>query len=236
LITIPAVLLRSNLSYVEDIDRWWSFASGFFMIVLKSSANFEWPWANACDEQKAEAIFAQTYPSLYRHLKAFEEWTDTTTNKKAGLRQREDQGRFWWELRSSKYYEAFDQGYIAYQDIAFNSAFEIKRAVFPEMTAFCLPTICPVLLATLNSPVMWYFMSRAMLHGKDEAIRCNLFQFRTVRVKDKTIFFRRLRLIFPGLLDKSKNLTFAFSTGFVTNSASTSPTPRSLSRRKRQRR
>jgi hypothetical protein len=32
------------------------------MIVLKSSVNFEWPWANACDEQKAEAIFAQTYP------------------------------------------------------------------------------------------------------------------------------------------------------------------------------
>jgi hypothetical protein len=109
--------------------------------------------------------------SLYRHLKAFEEWTDNMTNKKAGLRQREDQGRFWWELRSSRYYDTFDQGYIAYQDIAFNSAFEIKRAVFPELTAFCLPTICPVLLATLNSPVMWYFMSRAMLHGKDQALR-----------------------------------------------------------------
>jgi hypothetical protein len=39
------------------------------------------------------------------------------------------------------------------------------------MTAFCLPTICPVLFATLNSPVMWYSMSRAMLHGKDEALR-----------------------------------------------------------------
>ena len=28
------------------------------MIVLKSSGNHSWPWADAADEEKAEAIFA----------------------------------------------------------------------------------------------------------------------------------------------------------------------------------
>ena len=88
-----------------------------------------------------------------------------------GLRHREDQGRFWWELRSNAYYSAFDEGYIAYQDIAYHSAFELKAGVVPEMTAFCIPKNDTFLLSVLNSPICWHYMSRNMLHGKDEALR-----------------------------------------------------------------
>jgi hypothetical protein len=91
----------------QDIERWWSPDSGLFMIVLKSSGNFAWPWAEAADAQGAEPIFAKTYPALHAHMKGFEEYRDPKTGKQAGLRHREDQGRFWWELRPCDYYEAF---------------------------------------------------------------------------------------------------------------------------------
>jgi hypothetical protein len=155
------------------------------MIALKSSTNFAWEWANAKDEQQAEAIFSRTYPSLYGHMKLYEQWEEPETRQLAGLRHREDQGRFWWELRSSKYYGVFDSGFVAYQDIAFNSAFEQRIDVFPEMTAFCLPSVCPALLSILNSSMMWYYMSRAMLHGKDEALRLKTDKMQIIPISTK---------------------------------------------------
>lgn len=64
----------------QDIDRWWSPPSGEFMIVLKSSSNFNWPWSAVENEEQAERVFATTYPVLHRHMKEFEEWIDPTTN------------------------------------------------------------------------------------------------------------------------------------------------------------
>lgn len=58
------------------------------MIVLTSSGDHSWPWSAAADELVAEALFAESYPALHRHMKGFED----------RLRTRQDQGRFWWEL------------------------------------------------------------------------------------------------------------------------------------------
>jgi hypothetical protein len=83
----------------QDIKRWWSPSGGQHMIVLKSSNDYRWPWAEAVDEKEAEHLFKSVYPSLYRHMKSFEEWTEPDTGRVRGLRHREDQGRWWWELR-----------------------------------------------------------------------------------------------------------------------------------------
>lgn len=111
----------------QDIERWWSPDSGLYMIVLKSSANHDWPWANAVDEVRAETIFARTFPALHRHMKVFEEWTDAKSGKQVGLRHREDQGRFWWELCSSDYYETFERPKILYVDITWSACFTMDR-------------------------------------------------------------------------------------------------------------
>ena len=55
----------------QDIKRWVPDWQGLWMIVLKSSANQPWPWAEAGDD--AETIFARTCPSLHAHLKPLQE-------------------------------------------------------------------------------------------------------------------------------------------------------------------
>jgi hypothetical protein len=92
----------------QDIDRWWSPPSGLHMIVLKSSGDQTWPWAGAADETDAERRFRATYPSLYAHMKRFEEIVDPDTGRRRGLRHRDDHGRFWWELRPCSYYQLFE--------------------------------------------------------------------------------------------------------------------------------
>lgn len=155
----------------QDVERWWSPDRGLFMILLRSSGDYSWPWAKTSDEAQAETLFKKTYPSLHRHMKKFEAWKDEKTNEWRGLRYREDQGRFWWELRPNRYYDVFDRGYIAYQDIAFKSAFSRVCKIVPEMTAFCIPSFGSFLVSVLNSPAMWYLLTRLTLHGKDEALR-----------------------------------------------------------------
>jgi hypothetical protein len=81
----------------QDIKRWTPEWAGMWMILLKSSENQQWPWSDQGED--AEAVFAQTYPSLYAYLQPME----------AKLRARQDHGRFWWELRSCACYEVFDK-------------------------------------------------------------------------------------------------------------------------------
>lgn len=149
----------------QDVKRWHSVESGLYMIVMKSSADADWLWADSdyLNEQgsTAEEVFKREFSSLYSHFKPLE----------PQLRRREDQGRNWWELRPSQNYAYFGQDYIAYQDIAYHSAFARVNGSLPEMTAFCIPSSDPYLLAVLNSPIMWHLMSRITLHGKDEALR-----------------------------------------------------------------
>ncbi len=156
----------------QDIERWWSPASGLFMIVLKSSGNHAWPWANAADEVQAEEIFAATYPSLHQHMKAFEETgVNPKTKKPAGLRHREDQGRFWWELRSCDYYEAFERPKIVYQAIQFSPRYALERdGLYGNNKTYFLTTASPGIVGCLNSPLQWWVAWRKLLHLKDEAL------------------------------------------------------------------
>lgn len=156
----------------QDIERWHSPDSGLFMIVLKSSGNHPWPWASESDEKQAEAIFARTYPSLHRHMKAFEaEWRDGKGTKRTGLRARQDQGRFWWELRSCDYYEAFDRPKIVYQAIQFAPRYAVeRRGLYGNNKTYFLTSDSTAVAAALNSPLLWWVSWRRFLHMKDEAL------------------------------------------------------------------
>ena len=95
----------------QDVSRWAPDWAGLWMIALKSSENCPWPWAEAGEE--AESIFAQTYPALHAHMSQFRE----------PLIKRQDQGRYWWELRSCGYWHEFAKPKIMYQDITWRSQF-----------------------------------------------------------------------------------------------------------------
>jgi len=129
------------------------------MILLKSSENQAWHWSEA--GELAETVFAQAFPSLYAHLKAFED----------ALRKRQDRGRFWWELRSCVYYAAFERPKLLYQEIQFHPSYCLETDGYHSNNkTFLVPTADPWLLAILNSPLMWWYTWRYLPHMKDEAL------------------------------------------------------------------
>ena len=129
------------------------------MIVLKSSGDHAWPWSAAGDD--AEEMFRRTYPSLYEHVKPLEE----------KLRKRQDKGRYWWELRSSAYYDLFEQPKIMYQVIQFHPQYGFDTSgVMTNNKGFFIPSDNGWLLAVLNSPLMWWHNWRYLGHMKDEAL------------------------------------------------------------------
>jgi phage terminase small subunit len=156
----------------QDIERWHSPDSGLYMIVLRSSGNYDWPWADASDESEAEKTFAVTYPALYAHMKSYEDMgKNPKTGKPRGLRYREDQGRFWWELRACDYYDAFEAPKISYQVIQFYPKYALDTASqYGNDKTFFLPSDGSPLLSTLNSPIMWWHNWRFLQHLKDEAL------------------------------------------------------------------
>jgi hypothetical protein len=144
----------------QDFSRWCADWAGLWMIVLKSSENHDWPWARA--GENAEQVFAKTYPSLYSHALSY----------RASLEGRQDQGRYWWELRSCAYWEAFARPKIMYPEITWRSDWGIDRGgMLCNNTAYFLASDDPWILAVANSPVIWWYSWRAATHGKDEALR-----------------------------------------------------------------
>lgn len=144
----------------QDISRWASDWDGRWIILLKSSENQNWPWSNAGSQ--AETIFAQSYPAIYQHLKQFE----------TALIKRQDQGRFWWELRSCAYYDVFEVGKIITQDLATYSWFCYEdREIYPVNTCYIWPTSDLYVLAWLCSPIAWWIMHHSLQKGINDTLR-----------------------------------------------------------------
>ena len=135
----------------QDIKRWNSDWKNLWMILLKSSSDHLWSWSNAKTEIEAEKIFSTEFPSLYTHLKSFENQ----------LRKRQDQGRYWWELRPCAFYETFEKPKILYQEINTFPTYSIDHSGnFLNNKVFFLPTADLFLLACLNSPIGWWISHR----------------------------------------------------------------------------
>ena len=144
----------------QDFGRWHAASSDFWMIVMASSENRDWPWSERGPD--AEAVFAKTYPATHAHLSRF----------KNELQLRQDQGRYWWELRSCAYWADFDRPKIMYPEITWRSQWCLDTAgTLCNNTAYFLGSEDLWLLAAANAPITWWFAWRRAVHGKDEALR-----------------------------------------------------------------
>jgi hypothetical protein len=144
----------------QDIKRWCPQWDGLWMILLKSSSDYHWPWADSGIE--SEAVFERSLPSIYKHIKQYEN----------ELKTRLDQGKNWWELRTCSYYDVFGRNKIVWQDLGFHSRFcQSESTAIIEATCFTLASNDLWLLAVLNSPLMWAYLWRNTVHGKDEVLR-----------------------------------------------------------------
>jgi hypothetical protein len=144
----------------QDISRWSPQWAGLWMIVIKSSHDHPWSWADLGAD--AEAEFRRVHPGLHAHLKGFED----------SLIRRVDKGRYWWELRSCSYWDKFDREKIIYQDITWRANYCLDAArSLTNNTVYFMPEWDYWSLSVLNSPISWWFSWRKAQHGKDEAIR-----------------------------------------------------------------
>lgn len=156
----------------QDVRRWAPEWEGLWMIILQSSHDHPWPWAGM-DESKAEACFAATHPGLHARMKPMEQ----------ALRKRADQGRYWWELRRCVYYEHFAQPKIVWKDLSFHSAFCMDgQGYFTNNLCYFITNKDAWLLAALNSPLIWSYLFRHTIHGKDEVLRLRVNNMETLPV------------------------------------------------------
>jgi hypothetical protein len=128
----------------------WSIAwPGLWMIVLKSSGDFPWPWADSGDQ--AEEVFKEIYPSLFDYMKKFE----------GALIKRQDKGRYWWELRACAYWQSFEESKIVWPDISKLPRFSMdKEARYLGNTGYIIPGGDYYLLGVLASWATWFMISK----------------------------------------------------------------------------
>ena len=131
----------------RTIRKWNAEAPEEHLIVIASSTNVTWPWTGVEDEE-AERIFSENYPAIHQHL----------AHHRQRLATREDIGKFYWELRSCDYYEAFDAPKVIYSGTAksFYGCYD-TAGNYGLASTWALPIEDLSLLAILNSRLFdWY--------------------------------------------------------------------------------
>jgi adenine-specific DNA-methyltransferase len=116
---------------------------------LKSPTPKDHLWSSKT-EKEAERIFSEQYPAIYKYFNQFRDQ----------LIARSDQGRFFWELRSCKYWQDFEKPKIIFPDIALSSRYTYyKESMYVDMTAFIIPTQNLYVLGVLNSIIAETFIA-----------------------------------------------------------------------------
>jgi hypothetical protein len=134
----------------RDIKRWQVNYADLYLIRIESSENVRHPWSGKA-AAAAEKVFASTYPAIYQHMRPL----------RAALIERDDQGHFFWELRSCAYWSEFERPKIVYPDIAQCPQFAFDpRGYYLANTSYLLPTDDKWLLGVLNSRLVFWFYIR----------------------------------------------------------------------------
>ncbi|MEG4516563.1 MULTISPECIES: Eco57I restriction-modification methylase domain-containing protein [unclassified Microcoleus] len=178
----------------QDIKRWSPEWANLWVILLKSSSDSVWPWSKAND--KAEEVFAQTFPSVYKYMKPMQE----------KLSKRSDQGRYWWELRSCAYYNVFQEPKIITQDLATYSWFcFVSQEIYPVNTCYLWPTGNFYMLGWLCSPITWWICHHTLQKGINDTLRMFREQVETLPIAPPTDSIRaEVELIVSRLIEIAK--------------------------------
>jgi hypothetical protein len=157
----------------QDIRRYHVNNDGRYLIVIPSG------WTRAemtkakkgaaqLSEREAWSWFGKEHPKLASHL---EQYSDA-------CRKRQDQGEYWWELRSCDYYAYFDRPKIIFPDICKGPRFYLDRTgIYLANTAYCLGVDDPYLLGILNSKLFWFAISNISIPF---GIRAGEFRYRLI--------------------------------------------------------
>ncbi len=137
----------------RDVKKWRAENDNRFVIYIRNSGDVgvNHPWSLSESETDARALFKATYPAIHAHLTKFE----------AALRKRQDQGRYWWELRPCAYCDVFKQPKILYQRFQVSPVFTLDIDNYLTNDAIWILGVQDYfLLGVLNSRLGWYEISR----------------------------------------------------------------------------
>ena len=151
------------LLHGRDLKHWRAEFGEQYLITIESSENKGHPWSGK-SEKEAERIFAATYPAVYARFEGF----------RPALRKRDDQGKYFWELRSCAYWREFEEPKIIYQDIAryFGMVWDDTGALLVN-TCYFVPRAEKWMLAVLRSSTMQFYVRKVI--GSDEGGFIRLF-------------------------------------------------------------
>lgn len=181
-------LVRKHKSSVEllkpflrgrDVKRWRAESAERYLIRIESSENRRHPWSGK-SQREAERIFAKTYPAIHEHFQSLrsieldEPDARGCRNMFEKLQRRDDQGNYFWELRSCAYWHEFKSPKIIYQDIAryFGMAWDDSGS-FVINTCYFIPRAQKWMLAVLLSSAMQFYVQKVI--GSDEGGFIRLF-------------------------------------------------------------
>ena len=133
----------------RDVKRWRVDFANQYLIKIESSENKKHPWSGK-SEKEAEKIFAKTYPAIHARFEDF----------RAPLINRDDQGKYFWELRSCVYWKEFEEPKIVIpaieQDVEY--APDFSGYFSNDKTSICITNSISYLLGLLNSKLLWWFI------------------------------------------------------------------------------
>ncbi|MDD4349311.1 MAG: Eco57I restriction-modification methylase domain-containing protein, partial [Opitutales bacterium] len=132
----------------RDVKRWKATWDGWYLIKIESSQNKKHPWSGL-PENEAESVFR-------KHLPAIHAWLNQHRDK---LIKRDDQGTYFWELRSCVYWQEFEQPKVIYPNICRRNEFcWDEENYYANQKTFIIPNADSLTLCTLNSRVVfWLF-------------------------------------------------------------------------------
>ncbi len=133
----------------RDVKRWCVDFAEQYLIKIESSENKQHPWSGK-DGNVAEKIFAKTYPAIYS-------WFDEL---RENLIKRSDKGQYFWELRSCKYWQEFEEHKIFIPAITQNVEYAADYIGYfgNDKTSICVTDNVNYLLGLLNSKILGWFI------------------------------------------------------------------------------
>jgi hypothetical protein len=148
----------------RDVKRWRVEFADQYLIKIESSENVQHPWSGK-SEADAEKLFARSFPAIHQHFRSLREIKLEKPDARGcknvfeQLQRRDDQGKYFWELRSCKYWNAFEKDKIIYPNICSRNEFAWdSNKYYANQKTFIIPGASPYLLAVLNSSVTeWLF-------------------------------------------------------------------------------
>jgi hypothetical protein len=139
----------------KDIARWRAAFSNQFVVKIESSENKDHSWSGK-SEKEAEKIFAKSYPAIHSYFQSL----------RSELIKREDQGKYFWEQRSCKYWREFEKPKIVSTKISIRPTFALdSEGRYLGNTAYFFPAEAAgrFLLGLLNSRLFSIYANKVFV-------------------------------------------------------------------------